>query len=191
LVPPDTEHDLRTECSAVMLRSMATIDRASVVFFLLRVVIKYPLFISSHNSMQKTFSLLFLNQLFASEKSPSNISRFQFTRHLISLFLNHSHSSQSYRNDLLSYLHDSASLAFDLLRVMPLILCLRIFLAVQSEACLQRWNLHPWNVEIIPYIIYHNWSSVTINFDKHSMGFSRTFLSIKAENQNLPQMLLD
>ena len=35
-----------------------------------------------------------------------------------------------------------------------------------------------------------SWSSVIINFDKHSMGFSRTFLPIKAENQNLPQMLL-
>ena len=48
-----------------------------------------------------------------------------------------------------------APLAFDsdLLWVMPLILCLRIFLAVQSEACLQRWNLHPWNVETIPYMI--------------------------------------
>ena len=33
-----------------------------------------------------------------------------------------------------------------------------------------------------------SWSSVIINFDKHSMGFSRTFLPIKAEN--LPQMLL-
>jgi len=32
------------------------------------------------------------------------------------------------------------------------ILCLRIF--IQSEACLQRWNLHPWNVETIPYMIY-------------------------------------
>jgi len=42
----------------------------------------------------------------------------------------------------------------DLLRVMPLILCLRIFLAVQGEACLQRWNLHSWNVKTILYMIY-------------------------------------
>jgi len=34
----------------------------------------------------------------------------------------------------------------------------------------------------IPYMII-SWSNVTINFDKHSMGFNRTFLPIKAENQ--------
>ena len=66
-----------------------------------------------------------------------------------------SYGSQSYRNDLLSSpMILQAPLAFDsdLLRVMPLILCLNFF--VQSEACLQRWNLHPWNVETIPYMIY-------------------------------------
>jgi len=101
----------------------------SVVFFLLGVVVKYPLLISNHNPMQKNFSLLSLNQLFASEKSP--FSWFQFIRP-ISLFLNHSHGSQSYRNGLLSYppMILQAALAFDsdLLRVMPLIFCLRIFL---------------------------------------------------------------
>jgi len=79
-----------------------------------------------------------------------------------------------------------APLAFDsdLLRVMPLILCLRIFLAVQNETeiSLKRRN-HSLHVFI-------SWNSVVINFDEHSMGFSRTFLPIKAENQNLPQMLL-
>ena len=50
----------------------------SVVFFLLRVVVEYPLLTSSHNPMQKIFSLLSLNQLFASEKLPFNVSRFQF-----------------------------------------------------------------------------------------------------------------
>jgi len=71
---------------------MATIDRKMdilrqpqeekilliVVFFLLGVVVEYPLLISSRNPMQKTFSLLSLNQLFANEKSPFNVSRFQF-----------------------------------------------------------------------------------------------------------------
>ena len=56
-----------------MLRSMAMIDGLSVVFFLLRIVVKYPLLISSHNPMQKIFSLLSLNQLFASEKSLSTL----------------------------------------------------------------------------------------------------------------------
>ena len=121
----------------------------SVVFFLLGVIVEYSLLISSHNPMQKIFSLLSLNQLFASEKSPFNVSRFQFIRHPISLFLNHSHGSQSYRNGL-SYPQWFCKLLLcltDFLRVMPLILYLRIFLAVQSEACLQCWNLHPWNVE--------------------------------------------
>ena len=71
----------------------------------------------------------------------------------------------------------------DLLRVMPLILCLRIFLAVQGETCLQQWNLHSWNIEI-PHDL--SVRAVYINFDEHSMSFSRTFLPIKAENQNLP-----
>jgi len=75
----------------------------SVVFLLLGVVVEYSLLNSSHNPMQKTFSLLSLNQLFASEKSPFSVSRFQFIRHPISLFLNHFHGSQSYRNGLLSY----------------------------------------------------------------------------------------
>ena len=127
----------------------------SVVFFLLGVVVEYPLLISSHNPMQKPFFLLSLNQLFANEKSPF-FSRFQFIRHSISLFLNYSHGSQSCRNGLLSYsqwfcsswLWSSSSNASNSLSSN--------FLAVQSEACLQRWNLHPWNVETIPYIIYQH-----------------------------------
>ena len=164
LIPPDTEHDLRTMNVRLWCWCWGRwqrLTRLSVIFFLLGVVVEYPLFISSHNLMQKTFSLLSLNQLFASEKSLFNVSRFQFIKHPISLFLNHSYGSQSYRNGLLSYspMILQAPLAFDsdLLRVMPLIFCLRIFLAVQSEVCLQRWNLHPWNVEIlfpIPYMIY-------------------------------------
>ena len=84
-----------------------------------------------------------------------------------------------------------ATLAFDsnLLRVMLLILCLWIFLTVQSETCLQRWNLIFETSKSFP-IWFISWSSVIINFDKHSMGFSRTFLPIKAENRNLSQMLL-
>ena len=107
-------------------------DWLSVVFFLLGVV-EYPLLISSHNPMQKIFSLLCLNQLFASEKSSFNVSRFQFIRHPISLFLNDSHGIQK-RLVELSPMILQAPLAFDsdLLRVMPLILCLRIFLAVQN-----------------------------------------------------------
>jgi len=47
----------------------------------------------------------------------------------------------------------------DLLRVMPLILCLRIFLAIQSEACLQlkspslkrrNHSLHDLSVGAVP-----------------------------------------
>jgi len=76
-------------------------DWPGLVFFFLGIVVEYPLLISSHNPMQK--NLFSLNQLFASKKSPFNVSRFQFIRHAISLFLNHSHDSQSYRNGLLSY----------------------------------------------------------------------------------------
>jgi len=107
LVPPDTEHDLRTMNVQPWCWCWGRWQRLtglSTVFFLLGIVVEYPLFISSHNPMQKIFSLLSLNQLFASEKSPFNVSRFQFIRHPISLFLNHSHLSQSYRNGLLSYL---------------------------------------------------------------------------------------
>jgi len=130
----------------------------SVVFFLLGVVVEHALLISSHNPVQKIFSLLSLNQPFASEKSPFNVSQFQFIRHPISLFLNHSQGSQSYRN-LLSYPPNDSAISscvwlWSSSSIMPLILCLQIFLAVQSEACLQHWNLHPWNVEIIPYMIY-------------------------------------
>ena len=62
--------------------------------------------------------------------------------------------SRSYRKGLLSYptqLILQTPLAFDsdLLRVMPLIFCLQIFLAIQSEACLQCSIL-----ETIPYMIY-------------------------------------
>ena len=124
--------------------------KLSVVFFLLGVVVKYPLLISNHNPMQKNFSLLSLNQLFASEKSP--FSWFQFIRP-ISLFLNHSHGSQSYRNGLLSYspMILQAALAFDsdILRVMPLIFCLRIFL-VRAKLI---FNAEIFILETIPYMI--------------------------------------
>jgi len=130
----------------------------SIVFFLLGIVVQYPLLISNHNSMQKIFSLLSLNQLFASEKSPFNVSRFQFIRHPNFLVFE-SFPWLSFIQKRLVELPPmilQAPLAFDsdLLRIMPLILCLRIFLTVQSEACLQCWNLHPWNVETIPYMIY-------------------------------------
>jgi len=70
-----------------------------------------------------------------------------------------------------------ALLAFDsdLLRVMPLILNLRIFLVVQSEAYFQRWNLHSWNVEIIPYMIYqleqYPWTSMSIRWASAALFF--------------------
>ena len=69
-----------------------------------------------------------------------------------------------------------APLAFDsnLLRVMPLILCLRIFLLSRARLV--------FNAEISiletskPFPTWFiSWNSVTINFDKHSLGFSRTF----------------
>jgi len=62
-----------------MLRSMQWLTGLSVVFFLLGIVVEYLLLISSHNPMQKLF-LCCLNQLFASKKSPFNVSRFQFIR---------------------------------------------------------------------------------------------------------------
>ena len=145
----------------------------------------------SEKPLQKIFSLLSLNQLFANEKSPFNISQFQFIRHPISLFLNHSHGSHT-KTACWVIPNDSASSS-----------CVWFWFSSSNasnslssnffgcpEVCLQRWNVHPWNVETIPHW-FISWSSVTINFDKHSMGFSRTFLPIKAENQNLPRMLLD
>jgi len=71
LVPPDTEHDLRTMNVRPWCWCWGRWQRLtglSVVFFLLRVVVEYPLLISSQNPMQKTFSLLSSNQLFGSEK---------------------------------------------------------------------------------------------------------------------------
>ena len=157
------------------------------VLFLRGVIVEFPFLISSHNPMQKTFSLLSLNQLFASEKSPFNVSRFQFIRHPISLFLNHSHGSQSYRNGLLSYPQWFCKLLLrlTLIFLMPLIFVFEFFwlsrarLVFNAEiSILEMSKLFPtWFI---------SWSSVIIN--KHSMGFSRTFLPIKAENQNLPQM---
>ena len=158
----------------------------SVVFFLLGVVIEYPLLISSHNPMQKTFSLLSLNQLFASEKSPFNVSQFQFIKHPISLFLNYSYDSQSYRNGLLNYPQwfcKLLRLTLDLLRVMSLILCLRIFFGCPERGLFSMLK-SPSLKTSKPFPWFISWSSITMNFDKHSMSFSRIFLPIKAENQN-------
>ena len=159
LVSPDTEHDLRTMNVRPWCWCWGRwqwLTGLSVIFFLLGVVVEYPLHISSHNPMQKIFSLLSLNQLFASEKSPFNVSRFQFISTQFPCFwIIPMLSIVQKRLVELPPMILQAPLAFDsdLIRVMPLILCLRIFLAVHSEACLQRWNLHPWNVETIPYMI--------------------------------------
>ena len=164
------------------------------IFFLLGVVVEYPLLISSHNPMQKIFSLLSLNQLFANEKSPFNVFRFQFIRYPISLFLNHSHALN--QNVIQKWLVElppmipQAPFAFDsdLLQVMPLILCLRIFLSRARLVFNAEISILETSKSFSTWFI--SWSSITINFDKHSMGFSRTFLPIKVENQILPQMLL-
>ena len=137
--------------------------------------------------MQKTFSLLSLNQLFASEKSPFNVSRFQFIRHPIFLFLNHSHGSQSETacwvtpNDSASsscvWLWSSSSNASNSLSSN--------FFGC-SERGLSSTLKSPWETSKLFPTWFISWSSVTINFGKHSMGFSHTFLPIKAENQNAP-----
>ena len=113
----------------------------SVVFFLLGIVVEYPLLISSRNPMQKTVSLLSLNQLFARKIAFQRLSvSFHKALNFLVFELFPWLSIVQKRLVELFPMILQAPLAFDsdLLRVMPLILCLRIFLAVQSEACLQR-----------------------------------------------------
>jgi len=159
----------------------------SVVFFLLGVVVEYPILISSHNPMQKIFSLLSLNQLFASEKSPFNISQFQFIRHpcfwIIPMALNRTGTGVT-PNDSASFSYvwfwcssnnTSNSLSSNFFGCPE-----RGLSATLKSPSLKRRNysLHDLSVGVI------------INFNIHSMGFSHTFLPIKIENQNLLQMLL-
>jgi len=168
----------------------------SIIFFLLGVVIEYPFLISSHNPMQKNlFSVVFesvvrkwkiaFQRLLVSVHKALNFLVFESFPWLSIV--------QKRLVELLPMILQ-ALLVFDsdLLRVMPLILCLRIFLAVWDRARLV------FNAEISIFETsksfptwFISWSSVTINFDKHLMGFSRTFFSIKAENQNLLQMLVN
>ena len=85
------------KCSAVV--NWGWLTGLSVVFFLLGIAVEYPL-LSSHNPMQKNlFSVVFESAV----RKWKIAFRFQFMRHSISLFLNHSHGSQSYRNGLLNY----------------------------------------------------------------------------------------
>ena len=129
-----------------------------------------------------------LNQLFVSEKSPFNISRFQFIRYPISLFLNHSYGSRTETacwvtlNDSASsscvWLWSSSSNASNSLSSNFFGYPERRLSSTLKSPSLKRRN------HSLTWFI--SWSSVTINFDKHSMSFSRTFLPIKVENQNLP-----
>ena len=123
----------------LMLRSMA-LTGLSIVFFLLEVIVEYPLLISSHNPMQKNFfSVVFESAVrkwkIAFQCLPVSIHK------ALNFLVFESFSWLSIVQKRLVKLPPmilQAPLAFDsdLFRIMPLILCLRIFLAVQSEACL-------------------------------------------------------
>ena len=164
--------------------------RLSVVFFLLGIVVEYP-HLQSQSDAKNLFSVIFESTVRKWKIAFQSLS-VSVHRHPISLFFNHSHGFMALNRTDTAWVipNDSASSSCVWLWSSSSnvsILCLRIFLAVQSEACLQRWNLILETSKSFP-TWFTSWSSVTINFDKHSMlrcGFSRTFLPIKAENQNL------
>jgi len=158
LVP--SEHDLRTTNVRPWYWCWDRWQRLtglSVVFFLLGVGVEYPLLISSHNPMQKIFSCCLWT---AVRKWKMAFQRLSVSVHKAPNFL--VFESFSWLSIVQKWLVELSSMIlqaplafdFDLLWVMPLILCLRIFLAIQSEACFQCWNLHPWNIETILYMIY-------------------------------------
>ena len=132
------------------------LTRLSVVFFFLGVVVKYP-FLISQSDTKNLFSVVFES---AVHKWKITFQRLSISVHKALNFLIFESfpwlSIVQKRLVKLPPMILQASLTFDsdLLRVMPLILYFRIFLAIQSEACFQRWNLHSWNVETILYMIY-------------------------------------
>jgi len=150
----------------------------SVVFFLFGIVVEYPLLTSSHNPMQKTFSLLSLNQLFASEKSPFNSLSVSIHKALNFLVFESFPWLSIVQNGLLSYLQWFCKLLLrlTLLRVMPLILCLQIFWLSTAKLV--------FNVEIFiletskPPTWFISWSSVSHKLRQAFDGLQ-------------PQMLLD
>ena len=161
-----------------------------VVFFLLGVVVEYPLLISSHNPMQKNLFFVVLNQLFASKKSPFNVSRFQFIRltqfpcfWIIPMALNRAETvCWVTPNDSASsscvWLWSSLSNASNSLS-SNFFGCPERGLSstLKSPSSKRRNHSLLW----FRFSTWFSWSSVTINF-KHSMGFSCTFLPIKTEN---------
>jgi len=159
----------------------------SIVFFLLGVVVEYPLLISSHNPMQKTFSLFesaIRKWKIAFQRLSVSVQGTQFPCFwIIPMTLNRTETvcwitPNDSANSSCVWLWSSSSNAFNSSNFFG---CPeRGLSSTLKSPSLKRQNhsLHDLSVEVI------------INFDKHSMGFSCTFLSIKAKNQNLPQMLL-
>ena len=138
LVPPNTEHDLRTMNVRPWCWYWGRWTGLSVVFFLLEVVVEYPLLISSHNLMQK--NLFFVVFKSAVHKWKIAFQRFSVSVHKAPNFLVFEFPMALNRTETACWVMIlQAPLAFDsnLLRVMPLILCFLIFMAVQSEACFQ------------------------------------------------------
>ena len=95
LIPPNAEHKLGS--MDIWLRRwcwwLAGLNPWLSPF---GIVVVDPLFISSHNSIQKSLAFLSFKQLFTGEKTPFHVSWFQFVWDLISLLLDHSHDSQAF-----------------------------------------------------------------------------------------------
>jgi len=134
LVPPDTEHDLRTMNVRPWCWCWGRLTRLSVVFFFLGVVVKYPFLISQFDT-KNLFSVVFES---AVHKWKITFQRLSISVHKALNFLIFESfpwlSIVQKRLVKLPPMILQAPLTFDsdLLRVMPLILYFRIFLAIQS-----------------------------------------------------------
>ena len=126
---PDTEHDLRSMNVRLWCWCWNRLTGLSIVFFLLGIVVEYPLLISSHNPMQKTFSVVF----------KSAVRKWKIAFQCLSVSVHKAPNFLVFESfpwlsiiqkrlvELLPMILQ-APLAFDSdLRVMSLILCLRIF----------------------------------------------------------------
>ena len=80
LIPPNTQKKLRTMVIWFCGRCWCMAPRFSTLW----IIVVYPLFIATHDKVQKTFPFLPLNQQFTRDKTPFDVSRLQFIRHPMS-----------------------------------------------------------------------------------------------------------